>query len=80
MERTLRQQNYAQLARQGKGLVRRYVAKMTGLSRAQSAPVVHELVTSMNHPNLPAIPTTSHVAPPPAAPRPPTLTIGGHTT
>jgi transposase InsO family protein len=32
---TLRQQNYGELKRLGKGLVRRYVAKMTGLSRAQ---------------------------------------------
>lgn len=32
---TLRQQGYDRLGRQSKGLVRRYVAKMTGLSRAQ---------------------------------------------
>jgi transposase len=32
---TLRQQGYERLARAGKGLVRKYVAKMTGLSRAQ---------------------------------------------
>jgi transposase InsO family protein len=31
----LRQQDYARLKREGKGLVRRYLAKMTGLSRAQ---------------------------------------------
>lgn len=31
----LRQQDYAHLKRQGKGLVRRYLAKITGLSRAQ---------------------------------------------
>jgi hypothetical protein len=31
----LRQQNYGELKRSGKGLVRRYLAKMTGLSRAQ---------------------------------------------
>ena len=31
----LRQQDYVRLQRPGKGLVRRYVAKMTGLSRAQ---------------------------------------------
>ena len=35
MERTLRQHDYERLGRQSKGLVRRYVAKMTGLSRAQ---------------------------------------------
>src|SRR5258708_38684069 len=33
--RTLRQQDYGHLKRAGKGLVRRYLAKMTGLSRAQ---------------------------------------------
>jgi transposase InsO family protein len=35
VNRTLRQQDYGQLKREGKGLVRRYLAKMTGLSRAQ---------------------------------------------
>ena len=35
VERTLREQDYGRLNRLGKGLVRRYVAKMTGLSRAQ---------------------------------------------
>src|SRR5713226_10583265 len=35
MERTLVEQKYAGLGRASKGLVRRYVAKMTGLSRAQ---------------------------------------------
>jgi transposase InsO family protein len=35
VERTLRQHDYERLGRQSKGLVRRYVAKMTGLSRAQ---------------------------------------------
>ena len=34
--RTLRQLRYDQLKRSGRGLVRRYVMKMTGLSRAQS--------------------------------------------
>lgn len=34
-EHTLRAQDYGRLARAEKGLVRRYVAKMTGLSRAQ---------------------------------------------
>ena len=33
--RTLIEQEYARLGREAKGLVRRYVAKMTGLSRAQ---------------------------------------------
>lgn len=33
--RTLVEQEYARLGREGKGLVRRYLAKMTGLSRAQ---------------------------------------------
>ena len=32
---TLRQQNYGGLSRTGRGLVRRYIEKMTGLSRAQ---------------------------------------------
>jgi hypothetical protein len=35
MERTLVEQEYAGLGRASKGQVRRYVAKMTGLSRAQ---------------------------------------------
>ena len=35
VNRTLRQQDYSRLKRSGKGLVRRYIAKMTGLSRAQ---------------------------------------------
>ena len=35
IERLLRQQQYAQQGRQARGLLRRYVAKMTGLSRAQ---------------------------------------------
>jgi transposase InsO family protein len=33
---TLRQQRYQDLKRSGRGLVRRYIAKMTGLSRAQA--------------------------------------------
>jgi len=36
VERTLRHHDYGKLARSAKGLVRRYVAKMTGLSRAQT--------------------------------------------
>ena len=35
VDRTLRQQNYPKQGRQEKGLVRQYVRKMTGLSRAQ---------------------------------------------
>ena len=35
VNRTLREQGYEQLGRGGKGMVRAYVMKMTGLSRAQ---------------------------------------------
>ena len=35
MERLLRQQQYHQQSRSGRGLLRRYIVKMTGLSRAQ---------------------------------------------
>jgi transposase InsO family protein len=35
VDRTLRQYKYPKLVRSGKGLLRRYVAKMTGMSRAQ---------------------------------------------
>ncbi len=35
VNQTLRQQHYEELKRSGRGLVRRYLAKMTGLSRAQ---------------------------------------------
>ena len=35
INRTLRQQSYAKQSRAHKGLLRRYVMKMTGLSRAQ---------------------------------------------
>src|SRR5690349_12501993 len=35
VDQTLRDQDYGQLGRGEKGLVRRYVGKMTGLSRAQ---------------------------------------------
>jgi antitoxin component HigA of HigAB toxin-antitoxin module len=41
VNRTLRQQDYGHLKREGKGLVRRYLAKMTGLSRAQTARLIH---------------------------------------
>src|ERR1700694_1744564 len=40
VDRTLRQQDYGRLKRGGKGLVRRYIAKMTGLSRAQTARLI----------------------------------------
>src|SRR3974390_2711205 len=35
VERTLVRHQYASLGRPGKGLIRRYLARMTGLSRAQ---------------------------------------------
>jgi hypothetical protein len=38
--RTLRQHDYSELPRSAKGLLRRYVAKMTGLSRAQTARLI----------------------------------------
>jgi len=40
VERTLGHHNYPKLARVCKGLLRRYVAKMTGLSRAQTARLI----------------------------------------
>lgn len=40
VDRTLRQQDYLRLKREAKGLVRRYVAKITGLSRAQTARLI----------------------------------------
>ena len=40
INQTLRQQDYRSLKREGKGLVRRYLAKMTGLSRAQVARLI----------------------------------------
>lgn len=40
MNRTLRQQDYGRLKRGGKGLVRRYIAKMSGLSRARAARLI----------------------------------------
>ena len=40
VSRTLSQQDYGRLKRGGKGLVRRYIAKMTGLSRAQAARLI----------------------------------------
>ena len=40
VNQTLRQLEYGKLKRSGRGLVRRYVAKMTGLSRAQTTRLV----------------------------------------
>ena len=40
VNRTLRQQRYEGLKRSGRGLVRRYVEKMTGLSRAQTTRLI----------------------------------------
>ena len=36
VNQALQQLNYRKLKRSGRGLVRRYIAKMTGLSRAQA--------------------------------------------
>lgn len=44
VDRTLRQQQYSQLGRATKGLVRRYVTKMTGLSRAQVTRLIGQFV------------------------------------
>src|ERR1035437_10449293 len=40
VDETLRQQGYQGLKRSGRGLVRRYVEKMTGLSRAQTSRLI----------------------------------------
>jgi transposase InsO family protein len=40
VNQSLRQQDYGQLKREGKGVVRRYLAKMTGLSRAQTTRLI----------------------------------------
>ena len=40
VNQTLREQNYVELKRSGRGLVRRYVEKMTGLSRAQTTRLI----------------------------------------
>ena len=42
VDRTLKQQNYAKASREAKGLVRRYLTKMTGLSRAQVTRLIGE--------------------------------------
>lgn len=44
VDRTLRQQDYAKVSRKTKGLVRRYVTKMTGLSRAQLTRLIGQFV------------------------------------
>jgi transposase InsO family protein len=44
VEQTLRQHDYQRLGRAGKGLLRQYVAKMTGLSRAQVARLIGSYV------------------------------------
>ncbi len=44
VDRTLRQQLYAKQSRETKGLVRRYVRKMTGLSRAQVTRLISQFV------------------------------------
>ena len=40
VNQTLRAQKYEELKRRGRGLVRRYVEKMTGLSRAQTTRLI----------------------------------------
>jgi transposase InsO family protein len=43
-ERILRARNYPDLSKTGKGLVRRFVAKVTGLSRAQTARLIGKYI------------------------------------
>ena len=43
VNQTLRQQGYEELKRSGRGLVRRYLEKMTGLSRAQIDAADHDV-------------------------------------
>jgi transposase InsO family protein len=43
-ERILREQRYDGLGKGGKGLIRRYIAKVTGHSRAQVARLIHQFV------------------------------------
>jgi hypothetical protein len=40
VERVLREQQYRQQGRAARGLLRQYVAKMTGLSRAQATRLI----------------------------------------
>lgn len=42
VNQTLRQQNYGELGRRGRGLVRSYIGKMTGLSRAQGTRLISQ--------------------------------------
>ena len=42
--RTLREQDYKKLAKNGKGRVKRYISKMTGLGRAQVTRLVSQYV------------------------------------
>jgi transposase InsO family protein len=44
VERILRARNYPDLSKAGKGLVRRFIAKVTGLSRAQTARLIGKYV------------------------------------
>jgi len=44
VDRTLRRQDYGKLSRERKGLVRRYLTKMTGLSRAQVTRLIGQFV------------------------------------
>jgi hypothetical protein len=44
VNQTLRQQGYQDLKRSGRGLLRRYVEKMTGLSRAQTTRLITRYV------------------------------------
>ena len=44
VDRTLRRQGYSKLGRETKGLVRRYITKMTGLSRAQVTRLIGQFV------------------------------------
>src|SRR5947207_4540923 len=60
VEQTLVRHQYASLSRPGKGLVRRYIARITGLSRAQATRLITEYRQSgrvkaavINGPSLP---------------------------
>ena len=46
MEKTLERHQYASLERRGRGLVRRYLARMTGFSRAQMTRLINALVVT----------------------------------
>ena len=47
VEQTLREQNWAVLNRKGRGWVRRYIEKMTGLSRAQLTRLIQRYVEGL---------------------------------